>query len=146
MVLLQNYEIPLMREKDYTKLGSGMYLNPYSGSGLYLHPYYAKSANHNNGAGFGDTLGSLANAGVNFFKNHGELIGNAANTISDVAYTVKTIKDIRNANKQVEALQAVQQELKNANKKSNQGKLTEAQREILERMKNLPSGSGIKTV
>ena len=47
MVIVQTYELPLMRQRDPEKLGNGIFLNPYSGGG-YEHPVYGKH-NHNFG-------------------------------------------------------------------------------------------------
>ena len=45
MPIVQTYELPLMRQRDPTKLGNGIFLNPYSGGG-YENPVYGKHNNH----------------------------------------------------------------------------------------------------
>ena len=67
-----------MRQKDPTKLGKGIFLNPYSGGG-YEHPVYGKHNNH---------------FGMHLFSKHGSTIANAVDIASGIADIVKTKKDI----------------------------------------------------
>src|SRR3981189_513734 len=111
MPLLQTYELPLMRARDPTKLGNGIFLNPYSGGG-YEHPVYGKH-NHNFGIQYhgdrikGDGMMDFLKSGVEFFSKHGSTIANAANVASGIANVVKTVKDIDTEDKKLYDLKRV---------------------------------------
>ena len=111
MPIVQTYELPLMRQRDPTKLGNGIFLNPYSGGG-YENPVYGKH-NHNFGIQYhgaqikGDGLTDIVKGGINFFSKHGSTIADAANVASGIANIVKTAKDIDREDKKLYDLKRV---------------------------------------
>ena len=118
--------INLKKTKDYLTLGNGLYLNPHYGKGIV----------HKNGGGLSDII----NTGINFFKDHGQMIGDVANISSNIAKTVQTIKNIKNNDEKLFELKRIKQEIQKENGSS--PKITKAQQEILDKIRK--TGNGVK--
>src|SRR5271156_2407184 len=96
MVIIQSYELPLMKQRDPSKLGNGIFLNPYSG-GEYKNPTYDKHNNHfamyyHGDQIRGDGLLDLVKTGVDLFSKHGSTIANAVSVASGIVDIVKQQK------------------------------------------------------
>src|SRR5213596_4241577 len=99
MVLIQNNELNILDDHDRRKIGSGIFLNPYSGSGYYNHKKH--------GEGFGDIFKS----GIDFFKNNSGLIADAASAASGIANVIKTAKEIKKADEEIYQLKRIKDEV-----------------------------------
>src|SRR5277367_1185799 len=148
MPLIQTYEFPLLQQRDPSKLGNGIFLNPYCGNG-YENPTYGKH-NHHFGIQYqgdrikGDGIMDLVKTGVDLFSKHGSTIANAVDIASGIANIVKTSKDIDRKDKELYDLRrinAVKESKLLGNKKDS--KVTPAHIEIMKRMKD-HEGEGIK--
>src|SRR5271156_757744 len=112
MVIIQTYELPLMNQRDPSKLGNGIFLNPYSGGGCYEHPVFGKN-NHNFGIQYqgdrikGDGIMDLVKTEVDLFSKHGSTIANAVDVASGIANVVKTAKEISRKDKELYDLQRI---------------------------------------
>src|SRR5271156_3851377 len=126
MPFAQSYEYDQFKnKKDYLTLRNGLYLNPH----------YGKNVIDKNGGGLSDII----NTGINFFKDHGQMIGDVANISSNIAKTVQTIKNIKNDDEKLFELKRIKQEIQN--KENISPKITKAQQEILDKIRK--SGNGI---
>ena len=127
MPYAQNYEYDQFKnKKDYLTLRNGLYLNPH----------YGKNVIDKNGGGLSDII----NTGINFFKDHGQMIGDVANISSNIAKTVQTIKNIKNDDEKLFELKRIKQEIQN--KENGSIKITKAQQDILDKIRK--SGNSIK--
>src|SRR5271167_3934160 len=112
MPYAQNYEYDEFKnKKNYLTLGNGLYLNPHYGKGVI----------GKNGGGLADII----NTGINFFKDHGNMIADSANTASNIAKTIHTIKNIKNDDEKLFELKRIKQEIQN--KENGSPKITKAQ-------------------
>ena len=124
--MAMNYEVNKFKhEPSYNKLSSGLYVNPH----------YAKNVNLRNGDGLADML----TTGINFFKDHGQMIGDVANISSNIAKTVQTIKNIKNDDEKLFELKRIKHEIQN--KENGSPKITKAQQEILDKIRKTGNGS-----
>src|SRR5271156_4751471 len=145
-VIIQSYELPLMTQRDYGKLGNGIFLNPYSGSGCGEHPYvnstYGKN-NHHFGMQYhgdqirGEGLLDLVKTGVDLFSKHGSTIANAVDVASGISNIVKTAKEIDRKDKELYDLKRINtlKEAKLSNSRGASGKITSAHNEIMKKMR-----------
>ena len=137
MPIVQNYERPLMKDKDHTKIGQGVFLNPYSG-GLYTHPYYK----HNKApiAGYTGDGFNFASLG-NFFKNNIGAIADAETVAYNIAYIVQTAKEIKRDDEELYELKRIKDEMaRNSSSKI----FTKSQHEVMDKIRK--SGGGIKVI
>jgi len=133
MPIVQNYERPLMKDKDHTKIGQGVFLNPYSG-GLYTHPYYK-----HNGGGF-----NFAAIG-NFLKNNIGAIADAATAASNIASIVQTAKEIKRDDEELYKLKRIKDEMARSSPYGGGSKIfTKLQQEVMDKIRK--SGGGIKVI
>src|SRR5271156_4403793 len=141
MPFAQSYEYDQFKnKKDYLTLRNGLYLNPH----------YGKNVIDKNGGGLSDII----NTGVNFFKDHGQMIGDVANITSNIAKTVQTIKNIKHDDEKLFELKRIKQEIQNRDNESSP-KISKAQQEILDKIRKSGNnliktdacyGKGIKVV
>ena len=125
MPLVQNNEMSKLKQNDYTKIGKGIYLNPYSGSAYY---------HHKKGTG----LSNFFKGGIDFFKNHIGTIADAASAAASIADVVKTAKEIKKGDEELYELQRIK------HKMTPENKFTPAQKELMNKLRK--SGNGIKIV
>ena len=135
MPYAQSFELGQFKnKKDYLTLGTGI---GHSSNGLHLNPHYGKNVNLRNGEGLSDIIST----GVNFFKDHGQMIGDVANISSNIAKTIQTIKNIKNDDEKLFELKRIKQEIQNRENPI-PSKITKAQQEILDKIRK--SGNGMK--
>src|SRR5271156_6695370 len=136
-VIIQSYELPLMQQRNPSKLGNGIFLNPYSG-GEYKNPVYGKN-NHHFGIEYhgdqirGNGIMDLVKTGVDLFSKHGSTIANAVDVANGISNIVKTAKEIDRKDKELYDLKRINA-LKEA-KLSGSSKITPAHIEIMKKMK-----------
>src|SRR6266853_2704947 len=140
MPLVQNFERPLMKETDYTKVGNGVFLNPYSG-GKYTHPYYKhnKHKSHD-GDGFADIFSSVGN----FLKNNIGNIADAASAATSIANVIKTAKEIKKGDEELYELKRIKGEVSQKSPHNLQNKARKFTKAELEIMDKIRKGEGIK--
>src|SRR6266853_1374529 len=134
MPLVQNFERGKLKDKDYMKMGSGVFLNPYSGRGEAYHSYYKHNKAHT-GNGF-----NFAAIG-NFLKNNIGAIADAATAASNIASIVKIAKEIKRDDEELYELKRIKDEMaRNGDSKI----FTKSQREVMDKIRK--SGGGIKII
>src|SRR5271156_5032698 len=149
MVIIQSYELPLMKQRDPSKLGNGIFLNPYSG-GEYKNPTYDKH-NHHFGMQYhgdqirGDGLLDLVKTGVDLFSKHGSTIANAVDVASGISNIVKTAKEIDREDKKLYDLKRINLAKEAKLLSSKASKITSAHIEIMKKMRE-HEGEGIKII
>jgi len=137
MVLIQNNEYDILEDHDRRKIGSGIFLNPYSGSGYYNHKKHNGILNIRSGEGFADIFKS----GVDFFKNNSGLIADAASAASGIANVIKTAKQIKKEDEEIYQLKRIKDEVI---RKKQEPTFTQAQLDIIDKIRK--TGGGIKSV
>ena len=151
MPIVQSFEFPLLQQRDPSKLGNGIFLNPYCGNGCgYENHIYGKQ-NHHFGMQYqgdrikGEGLMDLVKTGVDLFSKHGSTIANAVDVASGIANIVKVSKDIDRKDKELYDLKRINtlKESKLLGNKKVSSKVTPAHIEIMKRMKE-HEGDGIK--
>src|SRR5271156_5650917 len=153
-VIIQTYELPLMQQRDYGKLGNGIFLNPYSGGGcgehLYVNPTYGKN-NHHFGMEYhgdrirGDGTMDIVKSGVDLFSKHGSTIANAVDVASGISSIVKTAKEINREDKKLYELKRINLAKEAKLTGSRDSKITPAHIEIMKKMRE-HEGEGIKII
>src|SRR5277367_4974283 len=132
MPVVQSHEMNNLQDHDYTKVGNGIFLNPYSGGGI--NEYYRHKKH-------GDGFSDIINTGVNFFKNNSRLIADAASTVSGIANVIKTAKEIKRADEELYELKRIKDEV---SRKKQEPPFTKSQLEIMDKIRK--SGGGVKII
>ena len=133
MPLVQNFERGKLKDKDYMKMGSGVFLNPYSGRGEAYHSYYK----HNKKMGDGFNFAAIGN----FLKNNIGAIADAATAASNIASIVQTAKEIKRDDEELYELKRIKDEMaRNSGSKI----FTKSQQEVMDKIRK--SGGGIKII
>ena len=139
MVVVQPHEMNNLQDHDYTKVGNGIFLSPYSGGGI--NEYYRHKKH-------GDGFFDIVKSGIDFFKNNSSLISNAASAAGGIASAaggiadvVKTAKEIKRADEELYELKRIKDEMSRRNQEPI---FTKAQLEMMDKIRK--SGGGIKAV
>ena len=97
-------ELKRMKEKNYQKLGGGLYLNPYSGNGLIARRRFTDDPIQGKG------LADLLSMGFKFLGDNKDSIGALGNIATSAATVAKVIKDIKRDDEKLYELKRIKQE------------------------------------